>query len=88
MEKAGTPGMFYSHPWEYDPEHPKVKMEWKAGLTHYARLSRMEPNTRRLLSEFDFAPVGEIVDDYVRSKEPRSVDVGFFNGSPKGQTAS
>lgn len=77
-EKAGMPGMFYSHPWEYDPEHPRVKMEWKAGLTHYARLSRMGPNTRRLLSEFDFAPVGEIVDDYARSQKIRDISPDFF----------
>ncbi len=78
MEKAGIPGMFYCHPWEYDPEHPKVKMEWKAGLTHYARLSRMEPNTRKLLSEFDFAPVGQVVDDYARSNKIREVSAEFL----------
>ncbi len=77
-EKAGKPGMFYSHPWEYDAEHPRVEMEWKAGLTHYARLSRMGPNTRKLLSEFDFAPVGEIVDEYARSQKIRDIDPDIF----------
>jgi len=78
QERAGRPGMFYSHPWEYDPEHPRVKMEWKAGLTHYARLTQMGPNTRRLLADFEFAPVSEVVNDYVRSHELRSVGDDLF----------
>jgi polysaccharide deacetylase family protein (PEP-CTERM system associated) len=53
--------MFYIHPWEYDPGQPKVAMERKARLTHYARLQTTEPCTRRLLTDFSFTTVSELV---------------------------
>lgn len=53
--------MFYIHPWEYDPTHPRIDMERKAKLTHYARLATTAPCTRRLLDDFSFSTVSEHV---------------------------
>lgn len=51
--------MFYIHPWEYDPAHPVVEMERKAKFTHYTRLKKTQPHTRKMLNEFRFLPVTE-----------------------------
>ena len=59
--QASKETMFYIHPWEYDPAHPRVEMERKAKLTHYARLGTTEPCTRRLLNDFSFRTVSELV---------------------------
>lgn len=53
--------MFYVHPWEYDPSHPVVQMEWKAKLTHYSRLNKMLPLTEKLLTQYKFDTVTNVV---------------------------
>lgn len=60
-EKNEQPFMFYAHPWEYDPEHPRVRMERKAQFTHYHNLNKMEKRTERLLQDFRFGTVAEIL---------------------------
>lgn len=72
-EKENNPGMFYIHPWEYDHEHPRIKFEWKAMLTHYKNLHRTLPLTEKLLSEFTFTTVSNIVNEYQKSHAIRTV---------------
>ena len=52
--------VFYLHPWELDPDHPRIAFYWKARLTHYANLKATEPRLRRLLADFSFCPLREI----------------------------
>ncbi|MBZ0267790.1 DUF3473 domain-containing protein [bacterium] len=59
---AGRSTVFYLHPWELDPDHPRVPFHWKARATHYANLRSTEPKLRRLLAEFPFSPLGDVVD--------------------------
>jgi polysaccharide deacetylase family protein (PEP-CTERM system associated) len=47
------PAMFYFHPWELDPEQPRVPGPGvKARFRHYVNLDRMAPRLARLLREF------------------------------------
>lgn len=49
----GQPAMFYFHPWEIDPEQPRVPgVTAKTRFRHYVNLNRMEARLRRLLSDF------------------------------------
>ena len=66
--KAGQYNMFYIHPWEYDAQHPVVKMEWKAKITHYTNLSKTYNNTMQLLNEFEFDTVSNVIDHYRKEK--------------------
>ncbi|HET7746020.1 MAG TPA: DUF3473 domain-containing protein [Vicinamibacteria bacterium] len=61
-EAAGTPVVFYLHPWELDPDHPRVAFPWRPRLTHYVNLRSTLPRLQRLLGEFRFAPLGEVLD--------------------------
>jgi polysaccharide deacetylase family protein (PEP-CTERM system associated) len=61
-ERDGRPAAFYLHPWELDADHPRVRFHWKARLTHYANLRSTRAKLDRLLEEFSFAPVGEVLD--------------------------
>ena len=61
-KKNKKPNMFYIHPWEYDPEHPVVDMEKRAKITHYTRLAKTMPYTKKLLKEFKFDNVSNIVE--------------------------
>ena len=47
------PAMFYFHPWELDPEQPRVDgPDAKTRFRHYLNLRRMAPRLTRLLRDF------------------------------------
>lgn len=60
-EGEGRPVMFYVHPWELDPGHPRVPFHWKPRLTHYANLRSTAPKLTRLLRDFQFGPISEVL---------------------------
>lgn len=48
--QEGRPAIFYFHPWEIDPDQPRVKgAPLKSLLRHYSRLRAMAPKMRTLL---------------------------------------
>jgi polysaccharide deacetylase family protein (PEP-CTERM system associated) len=55
------PGMFYIHPWEYDPGHPRIKFGRRAMMTHYTNLSGTAGRTAALLEKFSFAPACDVI---------------------------
>ncbi len=61
-ERRRTPAVFYLHPWELDPDHPRVAFDWRARFTHYVNLRKTAPRLRRLLREFSFAPLGQVLE--------------------------
>jgi polysaccharide deacetylase family protein (PEP-CTERM system associated) len=62
LEAQGRPVMFYIHPWELDPDHPRVPFHWKPRLTHYVNLRYGRGRLARLLSEFEFGPLQEVLE--------------------------
>ena len=79
LEAAGTPVVFYLHPWELDPGHPRVRFHWKAWATHYLNLRRTEDRLRRMLGEFRFAPLCEVLEhelDGAASTSPLAAPAG------------
>jgi polysaccharide deacetylase family protein (PEP-CTERM system associated) len=58
-ETDGRPGMFYIHPWELDPEQPRIAVDLRTRIRHYGGLRRTEGRVARLLREFRFGRVGE-----------------------------
>jgi polysaccharide deacetylase family protein (PEP-CTERM system associated) len=60
-ERRGVPGTFYIHPWELDPEQPRLRAPFLTRIRHYGGLRRTEPRLIRLLEEFRFRPIIETV---------------------------
>jgi polysaccharide deacetylase family protein (PEP-CTERM system associated) len=55
------PAMFYFHPWEIDPDQPRVShAPLKSRLRHYLNLRRFEPRLKRLLVEFRWDRVDRV----------------------------
>lgn len=49
------PAIFYFHPWEIDPDQPRVTAApLKSRLRHYSRLSAMRPKLLKLLEEYEW----------------------------------
>jgi polysaccharide deacetylase family protein (PEP-CTERM system associated) len=59
---AGKPVVFYLHPWELDPGHPRIPLPRRIALTHYFNLGATERRLRRLLRDFHFAPMGQVLN--------------------------
>ena len=49
--------VFYIHPWELDPTHPRIAFDWRAWITHYANLRTTRRKLERLLADFRFEPL-------------------------------
>ena len=55
------PFIFYVHPWEIDPEQPRIAgVPLKSRLRHYINLARVEARLRRLLAEFRWDRVDKV----------------------------
>jgi len=53
--------IFYLHPWEIDPDQPRLRASALSRLRHYRNLTETEPRLRRLLAEFRFDTVGSLL---------------------------
>ena len=56
------PVVFYLHPWEIDPDQPRLRASTVSRLRHYRNLHKTEPRLRRLLREFQFATVRSLLE--------------------------
>jgi hypothetical protein len=57
----GQPAVCYFHPWEFDSGIPRYPLAPALRLLSYANLHTTEGKLRRLLREFEFAPLGEVI---------------------------
>jgi polysaccharide deacetylase family protein (PEP-CTERM system associated) len=60
-QRRGVPATFYIHPWEVDPDQPRLDVPWLTRLRHYGGLKGTVKRLRWLLSEFHFCPIAETV---------------------------
>jgi len=55
------PGIFYFHPWEVDPDQPRVaNAPLKSRFRHYVNLSTMERRLEQLLGDFRWGRMDEV----------------------------
>ncbi len=60
-ERLGQPLVTYFHPWELDPEQPRMKGPWLARLRHYTNLCKTEERLIRLLADFRFGAIRDAI---------------------------
>jgi len=58
----GRPVIFYLHPWEVDPEQPRLDAGLLSRFRHYRNLNQTECRLRRLLKEFRFGPMAVVLE--------------------------
>jgi polysaccharide deacetylase family protein (PEP-CTERM system associated) len=59
VNREGMPFLFYLHPWEIDPDQPRLAARLKSRLRHYSNLSHCERKLDTLLSEFPMGTLWE-----------------------------
>jgi len=63
VNRRGQPGVFYLHPWEVDPDQPDLRDRASrlGAFRHYAGLKKTEPRLRRLLAQFQFTSLHDVL---------------------------
>ncbi len=58
----GRPAAFYFHPWEIDPDQPRVgAAPLRSRVRHYSRLSAMRGKMLKLLGDFSWGTTAQVV---------------------------
>jgi polysaccharide deacetylase family protein (PEP-CTERM system associated) len=70
-ETECRPGIFYFHPWEVDPDQPRVAgVGWKSRVRHYTNLSRMAADIDRVLRRFRWDRMDRVFAEFLPSAGP------------------
>jgi len=63
------PQIFYLHPWEIDPDQPRVpNASWFSNFRHYTNLSRCLPRLERMIDDFEFGTISQSLGSVSVSK--------------------
>lgn len=61
LNKRGQPAVIYLHPWEFDPDQPRVRAAPRLSrFRHYVNIDKTENRLRTLLGEFKFGPLCQV----------------------------
>ena len=56
----GIPLNIYIHPWEFDPQQPKINAGMLNNFRHYINIDKNEQKLKRLLNDFEFVPIKDL----------------------------
>lgn len=63
-ERRGKCAMLYLHPWELDPDQPRVRgLGWLRRFRHYTNLHKTRAKLEALLSAYRFTTVRDVLQD-------------------------
>ena len=72
-KKHNQPFMFYIHPWELDPDQPRLQAGRKSRFRHYQNLRTTERKLDRLLSKVHFSSFSQSLPVFQTKRTPRSL---------------
>jgi polysaccharide deacetylase family protein (PEP-CTERM system associated) len=58
--REGLDAIFYVHPWELDPDQPRLPVRLKSRVRQYIGLHSTVPKLEKLLHDFEFVPLLEL----------------------------
>ena len=59
INQSGRPFAVYLHPWEFDPEQPRIPAGMMRSFRHYVGLRRTEPRLVQVLRDFAFGTISD-----------------------------
>jgi polysaccharide deacetylase family protein (PEP-CTERM system associated) len=69
INATGRPFVTYLHPWEFDPQQPRIAVGRLQAFRHYVNLDRTPVRLAALLRDFRFAPLSEALERFTQSRE-------------------
>ncbi len=71
IESCGRPAMLYLHPWEIDPDQPRIATaSLVSKFRHYVGLRSTTRKLSWLLKNYAFAPMREVLKQHVQTQNP------------------
>ncbi len=70
VRSQGRPLNVYVHPWELDPEQPRIPAPLKSRLRHYQNLRTTARKTERVMTAFSLDRMSVVLDDRFCSRIP------------------
>jgi polysaccharide deacetylase family protein (PEP-CTERM system associated) len=70
INAAGQPFVTYLHPWELDPEQPRLAPGRMRAFRHYVNLKRTEARLAALLQDFRFGTLTQALAQFTTTQEP------------------
>ena len=76
--QEGLRAIVYIHPWEIDPEQPRLRASLRSRFRQYTNLSTTLQKLERLLKDFRFAPIVETfsAELAIHPLTPRQIPIG------------
>ena len=62
VNKEGLPAIMYMHPWEFDPEQPKLNLGKLQSLRHYYNIDKNLSKLGQLLDEFKWTSFKNVIE--------------------------
>jgi polysaccharide deacetylase family protein (PEP-CTERM system associated) len=76
------PALVYFHPWELDPQHPRIRSRAVSSFyhfTHYHRLGATSAVLQGILAEFRFVPLRRLAEQYQAAPVGTSLSFDYMN---------
>jgi len=74
-KEINQPFIFYLHPWEVDPEQPRIpNASLFSRFRHYTNLKRCMPRLEKLTTDFEFTSVKNVIDTFQASNALENFD--------------
>jgi polysaccharide deacetylase family protein (PEP-CTERM system associated) len=68
LNAQGHPAVIYLHPWEFDPDQPRISdAPVLSRFRHYVNIAKTENRLRVLLNEFEFAPLRKVFASHLET---------------------
>ncbi len=55
--------VFYLHPWEVDPQQPRIEASWFSKFRHYNNLEKCESRLNHLINDFNFTTMKSVLTE-------------------------
>ncbi|WP_166820452.1 XrtA system polysaccharide deacetylase [Thalassoroseus pseudoceratinae] len=70
----------YVHPWELDPDQPRLPARLLTRIRHYRNLNATEHRLERLLERFEFTTISDVLADVAAEQVPVYCSKGLYRG--------
>lgn len=68
IRSQGRPLNVYIHPWEFDPEQPRIAASLKSRFRHYQNLNTTAEKIRRMLESFQLTTMSNVLEHLLESQ--------------------
>ncbi|MGH9775417.1 MAG: XrtA system polysaccharide deacetylase [Candidatus Acidiferrales bacterium] len=74
----------YFHPWEIDPDQPRIRGKLRSSFRHYTNLRKMKGRLETLLSKHSFCEFRDLLNSKHGTSQPATIDLDHrSNGAGK-----